>query len=137
VSVTVETTTTQADRTQYGTGPGMMAQPGYRFASVEGTVTNSTDATVAFPEDPEPVAIHDATGTVLKPMGAMRVLFAKSGRPVLPQLVGHHYVSQRGIAPGAAAFYIVSYQRPLASRGPVTTIWNVGGRTFRFTLPSP
>jgi hypothetical protein len=54
------------------------------------------------------------------------------------RLVGHHYVEPRGMKPSGKTYYIVSYQRPSASRGPVTVVWTLGGgRTYTFTLQSP
>jgi len=137
VSVTAETTTTQASQTPYSSsGRLFTAKPGYRLASVICTAVNSTDATVAVPN--APVTVRDTDGTALQGLGGMRIIWSASGEMVQSRLIGHRYVGPDGMALGGTAYYIVSYQRPSASRGPVTVVCTLGGgRTYTFTLASP
>lgn len=138
VSVAVESTITQASETPYSLSAFLVsAKPGYRLASVMGTATNSTNATVAVP-GAYPETILDSNGAVLQGWGSMRVVLDASGRWVMSRLVGHKVLAAEGMGPGGKTFCIVSYMRPVSSRGPVTAVWKLGGgRTYRFTLRSP
>ena len=137
VTVAVETTTTQASETSYGVSNVLITpKAGYRLASVIGIATNSTDATVSVPD--VPARVRDTDGAELQRWGAMRLIISASGGMVPSRLVGHHDVAPQGMEPGGKTYYIVSYQRPSASRGPVTVVWTLGGgRTYTFTLQSP